>query len=91
MLQNIIDRRRRPYRWRQVDVIAEPTWHDNACPDADPAEQIDQDPGYASRKGISLSEAVEWAIAMPVPMTLYLHDAGSKWVEIEVPWPEIAA
>jgi len=90
MLQNIIDRRTRPYRWQLVDVIVEPTWHDNACADSDQANRDDREPGYAARKNISLSEAVEWVAAMPLPVTLYIHDAGSDWVKIEVRWPSIS-
>ena len=88
MIQNIIDRRKRQYRWLTVDVIAEPTWHDNTCADADQAERNDDEPGYAARKNISLSEAVRWVASMPLPMTLYIYDTGSDAVAADVPWPD---
>ena len=66
MIQNIIDRRTRNYRWLRVDVIAEPTWHDNSCPDSDRAIRDDREPGYAARTGISLAEGVNWVQAMPL-------------------------
>lgn len=88
MIQNIIDRRTRQYRWSQVDVIAEPTWPDNACPDSDQAARGDREPGYAARTSISLSDAIVWATTMPLPMTLYIHDAGdTKYGVHDVPWP----
>lgn len=77
MIQNIIDRRKRQHRWLTVDVVAEPTWHDNTCGDTDQAERDDREPQYDARKNISLSEAVRWVEAMPLPMTLYIYDAGS--------------
>ena len=77
MIQNIIDRRKYQYRRRAVDVVAEPTWHDNACAESDHAERNDNEPSYAARKNVSLAEAVNWTSAMPLPMTLYIYDAGS--------------
>jgi hypothetical protein len=35
MICNIIDKRARPYRWREVNAIIEATSHDNAWADAD--------------------------------------------------------
>jgi hypothetical protein len=78
MLRNVIDRRKREFRWLAVDVTAEPTWHDNTCNDADQAERDDGEPMYAARKNISLSEAVRWVEAMPLPMTLYIFDGESN-------------
>ena len=87
MILNIVDRRKRPYRWKRVDVIVEPTWHDNACQDSDRAEREDTEPGFAARKGISLADAISWATTLPVPVTLYIYDDGSETV-FEVPYPE---
>ena len=39
MLWNVIDRRTRPYRWREVDAIVEAVEHDNSCPEADQAPE----------------------------------------------------
>ena len=41
MIWNIIDNRRRPYRWREVNAIVEAVEHDNSCPDADQAPESD--------------------------------------------------
>jgi hypothetical protein len=86
MLHNIIDRRKRPYRWREIDVIAEATWHDNAIPGSDYAERNDSEPSLATQKSISLADAVIWASRFPVPMTLYIYDAGSSVVSDDDPW-----
>src|SRR4051812_7666644 len=92
MIQNIIDRRTREYRWLSVDVVAEPMWHDNAIKDSDYAEHDHNDPSYAARTDISLAEVINWAAAMPPPMTLYIYDRdiydrGSNAVVDDVPWP----
>jgi hypothetical protein len=76
MIWNIIDKRERRYRWKRINAIIEPTWHDNSCHDSDQAEE-DLDAGvYEQREGISLAEAVEWANAKPYPVTLFLYDEG---------------
>jgi hypothetical protein len=77
MILNIIDKRKRPYRWRCIDATIEPTWHDNTCADCDHADE--GDPGavvWEGRTGIALAEAVVWAAAKPYAVTLYLYDEG---------------
>ncbi len=32
---NIIDRRKRQYRWKKITAIIEPTYHDNSVEDSD--------------------------------------------------------
>lgn len=77
MIWNIIDKRKRRYRWKRIDAEVEPTWHDNTCPDSDQAEQVEQGVvQYEKQKGISLAEAVTWATAKPYPVTLFLYDEG---------------
>jgi hypothetical protein len=78
MIANILDRRKRPFRWKRVDAIIEPTWHDNACADSDQATKDDREPIYDERKGISLADAVTWAQALPLEVTLYLYDEGGN-------------
>ncbi|HKR24515.1 MAG TPA: hypothetical protein VJS15_04595 [Allosphingosinicella sp.] len=78
MICNIIDARTRPYRWRAIDAIIEATSHDNGCEDSDQQPPADDDPTYARREGISLSEAVSWAHAQPGAVTLYLYDEGAS-------------
>jgi hypothetical protein len=78
MIWNIIDRRKRPYRWRRVNAIIEAVEHDNSCADADqappapPRTIVD----YDQREGISVEDAVRWASAQSCPVTLYLYDDG---------------
>lgn len=78
MLWNIIDKRTRPYRWREVNAIVEAIEHDNSCADADQAPQSHplQTVDYDQREAVSVREAVAWANAQSCPVTLYLYDLG---------------
>ena len=76
MILNIIDHRERPHRWKYVDAIIEPTWHDNRALDADQAKGDENDLPYDERRGISLADAIEWAMERPIGFTLYIYDAG---------------
>jgi hypothetical protein len=80
MIANIIDRRRRPYRWRSIGVIIEPTWHDNtfASGDGDYAEHDHREPQYDEMRSVSLTAAITWAMGFDVPLTLYLYDEGTN-------------
>lgn len=71
---NIIDRRKRPYRFETVNAVIEPTRHDNRCKDADHAGGKDDWMGYDEREHISLSAAIEWAMTFPDEVTLYVYD-----------------
>lgn len=84
MILNVVDRRKRQYRWKFIDVIVEPTWHDNACDDSDQASRDEREPGYAARKNIPLAEAISWAAALQASLTVYLYDQGSDTVP---DWP----
>lgn len=77
MIHNIIDHRSRPYRWRKINAIIEATSHDNSCADSDQQPPSHDDVIYNQREGISLAEAVKWAMAAPSPVTLYLYDEGA--------------
>ncbi|WP_043831777.1 hypothetical protein [Muricoccus aerilatus] len=81
MILNVVDRRKNTYRWKSIDVIVEPTWHDNAFADGDQAPHDYSELGYAARKGVSLAEAVTWALSFTVPLTLYLYDEGCGAVD----------
>jgi hypothetical protein len=76
MIWNIIDQRKRPYRWKRVNVIIEAVEHDHSCADADQADEaapslgIDDD----SRDDVSVHEAIEWANQKQSPVTLYIYD-----------------
>jgi hypothetical protein len=77
MIHNIIDKRARPYRWRKIKAIIEATAHDNSCADSDQQSPSDEDVLYAEKNGISLKEAVGWAMGAGSPVTLYLYDDGA--------------
>lgn len=76
MIYNIIDRRKRPHRWRDVNAIIEATSHDNACKDADQQPPSDDDVAYDQLEDVTLQEAIVWANEQPSPVTLYLYDKG---------------
>lgn len=78
-IANIIDRRKRPYRFIKINAVMEPTQQDNSATDADRLEPLDHDHiGYDEKEHITLAAAVTWANSFPFPATLYLydHDAG---------------
>lgn len=77
MIENIRDRRKLPHRWKRINAIVEPTWHDNAGGlDRDQSEPGPNDIVYDQREGISLAEAIAWANSLPGRVTLYLYDEG---------------
>ena len=77
MIWNIIDKRRRPYRWKTVNAIIEPTYHDNTVADSDQVEDVPENfSPYDERENISVSDAVQWANSVKYPVTLYLYDQG---------------
>src|ERR1700722_17477175 len=49
---NIIDHRKRPYRFLKINAVIEPTRHDNRCTDADQAGGKDAWMGYDEREHI---------------------------------------
>ena len=79
MIWNVIDRRKRAYRWTKINAIVEATWHDNSVNDGDIAPVVD-DQGevtYDQKEGISVHEAINWANSQTCPVTLYLYDEGT--------------
>ena len=75
MITNIIDKRKRPYRFLKVNAIVEAAWHDNSVNDADQTPSCENNgPAYEEREHISLIEAVIWASAFAEPVTLFLYD-----------------
>lgn len=71
---NIIDHRKRPYRFLKINAVVEPTRHDNRVKDADQASGRDEWIGYDEREHISLSDAMAWAATIPDEVTLFLYD-----------------
>ena len=79
ILCNIVDDRTRKHRWANVDAVIEATWHDNKNGDSDQAPVVNDSTYvlYEDRLGISVEEAVTWAVAASCPVTLFLYDGGS--------------
>ncbi len=73
MITNIIDRRKRPYRFLKVNAVVEATWQDNACEDADQVENA-VGPVYEEEEHITVAEAIQWAHGFASLVTLYLYD-----------------
>lgn len=78
MITNIYDQRKRRYRWKLVNAVIEPTWHDNACRDSDQisSEGWKNVSFYEQRTDISLADAILWASGVGYPVTLFLYDQG---------------
>jgi hypothetical protein len=85
MLWNIIDKRARPYRWREVNAIVEAIEHDNSCKDADQAPESDPmlTVDYDALEAVSVAEAIQGAESQPCPVTLYLYDLGRGFADEE--------
>lgn len=77
MLTNIIDHRKRPYRFKKINAVIEPTRHDNKVKDADQAGGHDNWMGYDEKEHVSIAEAFAWAQAQPDEITLYIYDEDS--------------
>ncbi|HTV27597.1 MAG TPA: hypothetical protein VMF32_07420 [Xanthobacteraceae bacterium] len=75
MITNIIDKRKRQYRFLKINAIVEAAWHDNTVRDADQAPSSENGgPLYEEREHISLSNAITWATGFAEPVTLFLYD-----------------
>ncbi len=77
MIWNIIDHRKRKFRWKSITAILEPICHDNSCSDSDQAEEPDGPfTPHDKLDETSLADAVIWAQSQPFAVTLYLYDVG---------------
>ena len=83
MIWNVIDQRKRPYRWMRVNAIIEAIEHDNSCLEADQAEEASPSLviDHERRDHISVREAIDWAHEARCPVTLYLYDADGDATE----------
>lgn len=70
---NIIDRRKRQYRFFTVNAIVEAAWHDNSCKDSDQIDDV-RGPDYGEQEHIPLHQAIAWASGFEAPVTLYVYD-----------------
>ena len=78
MIANIIDNRKRRFRWKKVNAVVEATCHDNATDDADEALHHPDSPVYDSRLAISVADALAWANEMSGAVTLFLYDLDAN-------------
>lgn len=77
MILNVIDKRKKRYRWKRVNAIIESAWHDNGVEDADQAERRDDvEIAYDANESISVAEAIDWASSKEDGVTLFLYDEG---------------
>lgn len=86
---NIIDHRKRPYRFMKINAVIEPTRHDNACKDSDHANGADKWIGYDEQEHVSLNDAIKWAAGCPDEVTLYIYDEDSGIYPIPIGAPVI--
>lgn len=80
---NIIDHRKRPYRFQKINAVIEPTRHDNRVKDADQASGVDAWMGYDEREHVTLSDAIEWAATTPDEVTLFIYDEDAGIYEVQ--------
>ncbi|MEM6899168.1 MAG: hypothetical protein AAF583_05285 [Pseudomonadota bacterium] len=76
MIWNIVDNRKRKYRWVEINAVIENTEHDNSCEDTDFCEPQEDAVTYEQRKSILLHDAIVWAEQATGKVTLYLYDKG---------------
>lgn len=81
MLANIIDNRKRKYRFKKVNVVIEATWHDNSCKDSDHVRKPrngKDGPDYDQMEHVTIAEGIMRAdkYKNPVTLSLYDHDSG---------------
>ena len=82
MIGNIIDRRTNACNV-DVDVIFEPSCHDNNCKGATKFESkfVRQHHDYFSEEELydtTIEKACHWARMKTMPVTIHLYDAGSR-------------
>ena len=74
---NIIDRRKESQYNVYVDVVFEPSWHDNSCENATAFEQLENTFDIDGMNDITIEDAVKKCDDWDLPVTLYLYDKGS--------------
>ena len=76
-LYNIVDGRKKRYRWKTVNAVIENTSHDNPVNDSDQIEEPSEGGIlYQAKKNISVHDAIAWAESQECPVTLFLYDQG---------------
>lgn len=75
-LGNIIDRREKQYNV-EVDVVFEPSWHDNSCEDATDFTQMEDTFNVDNIDNTTIEDAVKHCEKWDLPVTIYLYDKGA--------------
>jgi hypothetical protein len=76
-LLNIIDRRNKPYLWKEITAIFEPTCYDNFIKNSDITENNNYEGvGYDEIHNCSLMSAINFAMNHKNFVTLYIYDLG---------------
>ena len=75
-LGNIVDRRKNNYTV-EVDVVFEPSWHDNSCEGATEFLQQEEDWSIDSINDTTVEDAIIHCDQWDLPVTVYLYDKGS--------------
>ena len=80
VIANVIDKRKRQYRWKRIQAIIEAAEHDNVVDDADQIEPGNPDKYviFDQRDAISLADAIRWAGDVDYSVVLYLYDEGAN-------------
>lgn len=84
MIANIVDKRRRRHRWKNVHVILEAIWQDNSVADSDQAEPTEPVVDYIEFDDMPLAEAISLAHAEQGIVTMFIYDAAEIKVPISV-------
>ena len=71
-IANVIDRRKRPYRYRKINAVIEASAHDNNVLDAD--QSHGGGPDYSELEHASLADVILWAQTFSGEITLFLYD-----------------
>lgn len=74
---NIVDRRSNAYIV-EVDVVFEPSWHDNSCKEATEFFQDDNAFSIYDICNTTVEDAIKHCDTYDIPVTVYLYDKGSN-------------
>lgn len=93
MIFNIIDRRKKPYSWKQITAVIEPIWQDNYVSLKNNGDyyncsaEMEQKAGigYEEIEQCSLAMAIEKASSLEYPCTLFLYDLGANRMRVIKP------
>lgn len=71
---NIIDGRKRRYRFLKINAVIEAAWHDNSVKDSDRSDSVLGGPDYDELEHITFAAALAWGNSFEAPVTLFVYD-----------------